>query len=417
MADDDSGPVGPQSEGPVGPPPPGVADAPAVSHNPVAAVFAHPGAVHNPLIRVASKIGSMVTSPGVIHAARTALEGVQAVGQGALEGMHPQEGAIAIKRQEAPSVIQKNVAQAGEATAGAGLKDVQTEEAKKGKTLTPDEQAFKGYTDKHPGDPIGAFQEYQADKRKPSMEAGKIEYNKGLPVSILDDQGTRWDTKNPNLPADLKAHVDTAKSAYNQATADSLKQKIEGYKTLTAPKWAQLGLAQAKNAGEIYQPARDADMRYERMSTDAPKALEGNQQAMLSLLTNHIGMTLGAQKGAHITEAILKEAEVSAPMTEAIDAKFDERGYLSGVVLTPGQIGQMVDLARSQRELIRDSVMNKAAQEGTLTKVPGAPTTSTPSGGRVAAAPPANLLKDGQITHFKNGQSWTLKNGQPTQVK
>src|SRR5271167_3252462 len=319
--------VGPESQsegGPVGPPPPGITDAPAISHNPVAAVFAHPGAVHDPLIRVASKIGSMVTSPGVIHAARTVLGGIQAVGQGALEGMHPQIGANAAKADQGQQKIGQNQElidlknkQFAEKTANdKAAQDVKDRLATIKEKGTPDEKAFAGYLDKNNGDAVAAFQEQQADKRKPGAPtAGHVELNRGIPISVMDDQGKRWDPKDPNLPADLKAHVDTAQGAYDKSTSDALTNRLEGMKVLVAPKWAQVALAQAKNAGEIYQPARDADQRYERMSADAPHALEGNQQAMLSLLTNHIGMTLGAQKGARITQQILDEAQKSAPMT------------------------------------------------------------------------------------------------------
>jgi hypothetical protein len=42
----------------------------------------------------------------------------------------------------------------------------------------------------------------------------------------------------------------------------------------------------------------------------------------------------------------------------------------------------------------------------------GSGTTQPASG-----APPATMLKDGVVTTFKNGQQWTLRNGQPVQVK
>jgi hypothetical protein len=48
-----------------------------------------------------------------------------------------------------------------------------------------------------------------------------------------------------------------------------------------------------------------------------------------------------------------------------------------------------------------------------------APTTSAPASAPVAASstPPVNKLKEGVATKFGNGQTWTLKNGQPVQVK
>jgi hypothetical protein len=51
----------------------------------------------------------------------------------------------------------------------------------------------------------------------------------------------------------------------------------------------------------------------------------------------------------------------------------------------------------------------------------GAPAETKPTPTKPAAAPtsspPVNLLKEGVETSFKNGQTWTLKNGKPVQVK
>jgi hypothetical protein len=47
------------------------------------------------------------------------------------------------------------------------------------------------------------------------------------------------------------------------------------------------------------------------------------------------------------------------------------------------------------------------ATGGAPTKPAAAPTSS----------PPVSLLKEGVETKFKNGQTWTLKNGKPVQVK
>jgi hypothetical protein len=40
-----------------------------------------------------------------------------------------------------------------------------------------------------------------------------------------------------------------------------------------------------------------------------------------------------------------------------------------------------------------------------------------PSAAPTANAPPANLLREGTVTTFGNGQKWTLRGGQPTQVQ
>jgi len=53
---------------------------------------------------------------------------------------------------------------------------------------------------------------------------------------------------------------------------------------------------------------------------------------------------MGLQKGARLNQAIISEAEQSRPWLEGMKAKFDDRGYLTGVVLSPQQMRQMEEL-------------------------------------------------------------------------
>lgn len=102
---------------------------------------------------------------------------------------------------------------------------------------------------------------------------------------------------------------------------------------------------------------RDYDAAVDRMKvmdSNVEAAKNGDQQAMISLLTNHIGMTLGAQKGARMNQAIIEEAEKSAPITGRIAARFDDQGYLTGVVLTPQQIDSMTKLAHDKADILRE---------------------------------------------------------------
>ena len=73
-----------------------------------------------------------------------------------------------------------------------------------------------------------------------------------------------------------------------------------------------------------------------------------DQQAMLSLLYNHLGMTMGLQKGARMTQALIQEAMKSRPWLQGMTSKFDKDGYLSGVTLTPEQMRQMVGNAQGR---------------------------------------------------------------------
>jgi hypothetical protein len=100
---------------------------------------------------------------------------------------------------------------------------------------------------------------------------------------------------------------------------------------------------EVKKAYDSYNAAQE---RYAVMQDALARAQNGDQQAMVNLLANHIGMTMGLQKGSRITQAIYNEAMESAPWLQRVEARFDKDGYLSGVVLTPTQMKQMIDLAK-----------------------------------------------------------------------
>lgn len=107
-----------------------------------------------------------------------------------------------------------------------------------------------------------------------------------------------------------------------------------------------------KEKGEIvktYQPGLDSAERFNVMAESYEKAIKDHdQQAMLNLLSNHLGMTMGLQKGARITKDLYQEAAQSTPWLQKIGAKFSPDGYLSGVTLNPMQMRQMVALAQSR---------------------------------------------------------------------
>jgi hypothetical protein len=100
---------------------------------------------------------------------------------------------------------------------------------------------------------------------------------------------------------------------------------------------------------KLYQPGLDSAERFNVMSKNYEDAIKSHdQQAMLSLLANHLGMTMGLQKGARMTKDIVQEAQQSRPWLQGMQAKFDKDGYLSGVTLSPEQMRQMVDLGRER---------------------------------------------------------------------
>lgn len=138
-------------------------------------------------------------------------------------------------------------------------------------------------------------------------------------------------------------------SMAQQNHADSVALRREQMEMAKEGRENHTDTAQRTASLKAYQPALDSAERFNVMTKNFEDAVKDhNQQAMLSLLANHIGMTLGAQKGARITKDILHEAETSAPWLAKIKTRFDKDGVLSGVTLTPDQMRQMVGLGRER---------------------------------------------------------------------
>jgi len=155
--------------------------------------------------------------------------------------------------------------------------------------------------------------------------------------------------------------------------------------------------SQSKEIEDARKPAIQGDALLKTMLKSQRDAMTGNQQAMLSITANHIGMTLGAQKGARISQAIWNEAIASAPWIQTQTAKwfhpandgsgdmiFD--GYKSGVNLTPEQVVQMVELAKQRRQILWEQFAQTAAANGVQVKIPDFKESAEP--GQSAATPP-----------------------------
>jgi hypothetical protein len=100
---------------------------------------------------------------------------------------------------------------------------------------------------------------------------------------------------------------------------------------------------------KAYQPALDSAERFDVMAQNYEDAVKNHdQQAMLSLLYNHMGMTMGLQKGARMTQALIQEAQQSQPWLRNLKAHYDSNGYLSGVVLSQPQMLEMVHNAQGR---------------------------------------------------------------------
>lgn len=124
-------------------------------------------------------------------------------------------------------------------------------------------------------------------------------------------------------------------------------------------------LAQSKAGLTAWQPALDSGQRLQVMRSSLTEAIANkDQQAMLNLLANHLGMTMGLQKGARMNQALISEAEKSRPWLQGMASKFDSDGYLTGVTLSPAQMHTMVALAEERYRTDIDKARLAAQYEG-----------------------------------------------------
>jgi hypothetical protein len=131
---------------------------------------------------------------------------------------------------------------------------------------------------------------------------------------------------------------------------DLLNRKTGTTKTISSKDGSPIAPSMMAQVNQSLEPAIAGDTRLGIMQQNEKDALAGSQQAMLSLVANHIGMTLGAQKGARINQAVWDEAVNSAPWLQNVTKKWGPDGMLQGVTLSPQQIHQMVDLAKQRRD-------------------------------------------------------------------
>lgn len=295
-----------------------------------------------------------------------AMQGNQ-VQQGALENqmlgaqarLYPQIAMLGA--QKTGSEIQRNIAEGQKASAEAGA--IPTKQA------LEQAQALAAQWKEEPA--TGLLRNLSTGETMNPGDGG---------MAILDPGSAAVLGKNPGDKVPLKlalqakqfvdAGVKTVQAGGRSLLVDSSGKTIKDLGASTPVVVNQLGFSQfgqkegIKSAGDQYNTAMGADERLDRMESSYQKALGGDQQAMLSLLTDHIGMTLGLQKGARITKDILTEAQQSQPWLEGLKAKFDGRGYLSGATLGPDQMRQMLDLGYEARNRAWQTAFNTSQLYG-----------------------------------------------------
>ncbi len=182
----------------------------------------------------------------------------------------------------------------------------------------------------------------------------------------------------PNTIADAETARQIASLAAQTGTDENQLRRDLNYAPLAAAAPAQ---PQAPAPGvqkvhpslmrtkeRIFQPALDAETRLSVMQKDAADV---SGQSDISLLFNHIGMTLGAQKGARITEAEISRAIGARSLPQGIMAYWDS--VSKGQFLSPAQRTEMVKLGENMRREMWIRARAQAKQAGILDEPPQHP--------------------------------------------
>jgi hypothetical protein len=223
-------------------------------------------------------------------------------------------------------------------------------------------------------------------------KAFKPHYESGRLVGVEDPNAGEFYTDPAKMPAEAKEIYDQSNKIEMAKEKEKKDEEDRRFSRQLALQTQAFSNALARNdyttankevtkAKGNYQDAIDRQATMDGNLKDIEKAQkEGkqNQQAMMSLLANHIGMTSGAQPKMRMSKAQWDEAKDSVPLLDRVEAKFDKDGYLSGVVLTNEQVNQMVELAHQKTAILRDHVDrvkdDYADALGTKSKMPKPPT-------------------------------------------
>lgn len=190
----------------------------------------------------------------------------------------------------------------------------------------------------------------------------------GVLLGVKDPINNEYYTDPKTMPAEAKDIWDrtTDQLAQKQQREIDKEQRTFGYQMTRQEKAFNNALAASdyRAAKKAVNASQDTvDDAIDRMKTmdknlvdlvTTTNAGHPNQQAALSLVANHIGMTLGLQKGARITKSVWDEAQQSAPWLSRVGAKWSSDGFLTGLNITPEQGKQMVMLAHERVGTIRE---------------------------------------------------------------
>lgn len=228
-------------------------------------------------------------------------------------------------------------------------------------------------------------------------------------------QALREAQKNGDIKAEQKADIDLAKIAERLGTSKSnlIGKALSGNLNVIGKQImadAQVKAANARAAakgGSKEAKKTDMDKAYEvelaALLADGEPDDAFTKKKAMNLAQRNLSKSAGSER-VDVTRVKEANAEFENRMLMARELKklrkSDPAAYQAGVEKLKKQIEKEYGI----KPTVTDYDGN-AAPAPAAGKAPAAP-----------VVPPANLLKEGVATKFKNGQTWTLKNGKPTQV-
>jgi hypothetical protein len=180
-----------------------------------------------------------------------------------------------------------------------------------------------------------------------------------VPVTNVSERrkgGTPAPPTPVSTPSMQPSGTTVSKPAFGPQSKKSSSPQSNAATAMGLPPGARIvGGKVPPGVAKAYDAYNGSVTRYKVMQEALPKALKGDQQAMINLLYNHIGMTTGLQKGGRITQPIIDEAQNSAPWMATllkrvgIGNEFEMTpDLLRGVVIDPQTMHNMIGLAEDR---------------------------------------------------------------------
>jgi hypothetical protein len=283
------------------------------------------------------------------------------------------------------------------------------------------------------------------DITKMIMSSGAAEGQRQLAQARENEAARHNRAEESELPSKIANNL--ADAALRRAQAAAAQAKADGGDVEWGPggdkgfnSWHAKTVTPALANERIYRLSSNVYNEYQALRAQGKDFPSGAQS--VQMLSNHIAGTFGNVKGSRITKDMIEKhlhaRGISDTFATAINSIRD------GDQLSPAQWDAFFDMIGQNRKETWRSVLDDAqalgrpldyiafpqdlrqqwglgpghvpAATGLLPNEAPAAASQTTAAPGSAAAPPASALKEGVHTTFGNGQTWTLKNGQPVQV-